>query len=510
MDMKKIVTVGAVVLAGFVLVGCGKGDLDQSAAGVAGAPRVAEGGFGRIAAELDFGGDYYEVVNAATFRSDVQSFVELAAEFAGEYRVMVPKALAAMDRLGLLSFRGVGMSVKQVEPDVYEHRQFLLMDSASTPLFEMMAAGEPGSPVGELFLPDTSAVALSAKADVASQLPVIAECADMFVPGMGASVLSELKEQAAFVEDIAAGTALAVTLDDKLNWTVPEAPVPVTVPAPGLLIVQKVSGDRPWKALLEALGVPGVRHAEYPSVTTCSFPVPLGDVRAFRVEPVFAYDAEKGVLLAASMPDVLERALAAGCGSRGRLLDDAAFVRSIGRLEPHNGLNYLSPKLLPTVAKAVREGVPPALLKDVPIAVRKLIDNPPAFWAAGVSVRRPDGVASRMRASFGACNTLRLLGGSSGVASLASAFSTAIPNFIKYRSEARRNACLSNMKMLEAAGEQWLMVVGGSGVPKMSDLIGADKYIRMTPVCGEGGRYSLEKGSDGSIEVGCSVHGALR
>lgn len=64
--------------------------------------------------------------------------------------------------------------------------------------------------------------------------------------------------------------------------------------------------------------------------------------------------------------------------------------------------------------------------------------------------------------------------------------------------------CLANRKQLETACEQWQMETGKKGAPKMSDLIGRDKYVRNEPKCPCGGTYGFSVGESGEIVVTCS------
>ena len=79
------------------------------------------------------------------------------------------------------------------------------------------------------------------------------------------------------------------------------------------------------------------------------------------------------------------------------------------------------------------------------------------------------------------------------VAIIAILAAVAIPNFVKYRNESQRSSCISNMKQLQTAGEQFLMVKGVSATPSLSDLCGATLYIKKTPTCpyDTSGSYTL-------------------
>lgn len=89
------------------------------------------------------------------------------------------------------------------------------------------------------------------------------------------------------------------------------------------------------------------------------------------------------------------------------------------------------------------------------------------------------------------------------VAIIAILAAVAIPNFIKYRDESQKSSCISNMKQIQTAAEQWLITNGATATPAGSDLYGADKYIKTKPVCPfDKVEYSIANDS-GVIKVTC-------
>jgi hypothetical protein len=70
----------------------------------------------------------------------------------------------------------------------------------------------------------------------------------------------------------------------------------------------------------------------------------------------------------------------------------------------------------------------------------------------------------------------------------------AVPSFIRARSSSQRGTCISNLKHIDAAKEEWAMDTGapqGAAV-QMSDIAGV--YLQgpaVGPVCPGGGAYNL-------------------
>ena len=69
----------------------------------------------------------------------------------------------------------------------------------------------------------------------------------------------------------------------------------------------------------------------------------------------------------------------------------------------------------------------------------------------------------------------------------------AVPNFVKARESSRAKSCVANLKQIDSAKEQYAMdaklTTGGSVA--MTNLVGADNYIKATPQCPSGGAYTV-------------------
>ena len=82
----------------------------------------------------------------------------------------------------------------------------------------------------------------------------------------------------------------------------------------------------------------------------------------------------------------------------------------------------------------------------------------------------------------------------------------AIPNFIKNRDESQKRACISNLRQIETAIENY-RTANNMDIPTMTDIAGdATKYIKVTPTCPKGGSYSIPTQADenGAVVPTCS------
>src|SRR3989442_691176 len=69
----------------------------------------------------------------------------------------------------------------------------------------------------------------------------------------------------------------------------------------------------------------------------------------------------------------------------------------------------------------------------------------------------------------------------------------AIPNFVKARTFSQTNACIANLRQIDAAKATWALEnkKTSADTPATTDLYGATKYIRDQPTCPAGGTYTI-------------------
>jgi len=69
----------------------------------------------------------------------------------------------------------------------------------------------------------------------------------------------------------------------------------------------------------------------------------------------------------------------------------------------------------------------------------------------------------------------------------------AVPNAMKSRTTASKQVCISNLRQIDSAKEQWAVEKkkAPADIPLDEDLFGLQKYIKYKPKCPEGGTYTL-------------------
>ncbi len=86
----------------------------------------------------------------------------------------------------------------------------------------------------------------------------------------------------------------------------------------------------------------------------------------------------------------------------------------------------------------------------------------------------------------------------------------AVPNFVKARETSRAKTCISNLKQIDAAKEQWAMDFkkGTADTPTQpmlsTEAAGCGQYVKKWPACPSGGDYAgiNAVGTDPTCSIG--------
>ena len=65
----------------------------------------------------------------------------------------------------------------------------------------------------------------------------------------------------------------------------------------------------------------------------------------------------------------------------------------------------------------------------------------------------------------------------------------AIPSFMKARTTSQKNACINNLRQMEAAKEQWALETK-QAQGTAADTAACTAYLKTTPICPAGGTYA--------------------
>jgi hypothetical protein len=132
-----------------------------------------------------------------------------------------------------------------------------------------------------------------------------------------------------------------------------------------------------------------------------------------------------------------------------------------------------------------------------------------AFFAGGAAVICAWWAAWQINKSGGGLRGAELarIGAIMGYLSVAIfLLSLTLPNLFRARSFAAKSACVNNLRQLEGAKEQWALEnkKTPADTPTFDDLVGTDKYIKVTPSCPAQGAYTL---GNMATKPRCSIDG---
>ncbi len=74
----------------------------------------------------------------------------------------------------------------------------------------------------------------------------------------------------------------------------------------------------------------------------------------------------------------------------------------------------------------------------------------------------------------------------------------AIPSFVKARNTSRENSCINNLRLIDAAKEQWAMDTNETGTPNETNIA---EYVRTLPICPNGGTTFADSYVIGNLET---------
>ena len=514
----------ALVLAGALATlnnGCGKKPASSAGGNPVGGPvvSVAKTSFNEVTSQLDPGGNFYLYLGTAQWLDGLsakvgawrQTFTALP-NLKPEDVANINKAFDIATRLikdsGIEDVSGVGMSSVEIEKGMFRNKALLHHYPGKGDGFLWQFLGQEPHPLTGLdFLPDDTALAVFSDAD----LPLLWTVAQKEVgksdlPQAQAwlkklPVQFEQKTQVkwdAFLKSLGGEFGLVVTLDPANNLPVPLPGGALTVPTPGLLIAVKVNDDTIFNRIDKQLKASGQVISVDKSglkLRTMRVPVPfIGELR-----PSTA--SSDGYLFVASSDTLIDDALAVKSGAKTGLKATDEFKHiSQGLPDRGNQFCYMSPRFAETLMKVQQQAMASSAKSQPQMAqwMQSFYHSQPAF-AYSVGINTPEGCLTVGNGSQSYANMALL----PAVAVPGLLAAIAIPNFVKARATSQQNACINNLRQIDAAKNEWALEKGkkNGDVPTKEDLL---PYISKWPVCPAGGSYII-----GAVGVNptCSISG---
>ncbi len=240
-----------------------------------------------------------------------------------------------------------------------------------------------------------------------------------------------------------------------------------------------------------------VVSADKPGLKMRTMPIPLPLPIALRPSAA----SSGGYLFIAASDELIDEALAVKSGQKPGLKATDEFKHLSQGLPDHgNQFCFVSQRFARTLVQVQQQAMASKAKTEPQMAqwMQSLFKQQPAF-AYSVGMNTPEGCLTIGNGSQSYANVVLL----PAVAVPAMLSAIAIPNFVKARTTAQSNACINNLRQIDAAKEQWALEKGkqSTDTPTMDDL---KPYLRSIPHCPAGGTYTINAVGQPPV---CSIPG---
>ncbi|HET7626086.1 MAG TPA: hypothetical protein VFM25_12555 [Verrucomicrobiae bacterium] len=497
----------AIALCALAFIGCNK---QESPAGNSKVVSATTNSFQEVTSHLDPGGDFYLYLGTQQWLDGLSGkisgwrglFTSLP-DLDDEKRANIGKGFDIVTRLvkqsGVEDVSGFGMSAIQIEPGLYHSKSFLHHYPNRGNGFLWKLGGQKPHALKALdMLPAETGMAVFSDLDLPLLWSVVKEQAgesgfpqanqflDSF-PAMFEHATGLKWDQT--LNSLGGEFGIVLTLDDSKSITVP---MPnretVQIPAPGLMIAAKVKDETIFNRLdsLMSKASQNVEREDQPGLKMRSMPFPMP--LPIRLHPTIALSG--GYLFVSSSDDLVRDVVATMNGKKPGLKSTAEFKRlAKGIPENGNAFSFLSQRFGGTVVKIQRQIF---LMNGKTQPARKrwletFVNTNRATVAFSVAANTDEGW---LTVENGNRNPGPMLVASVIAAPIGLMSAIAIPNFVKARQTAQKNACINNLRRIEGAKQQWALEhnMPEASIPTESDLL---PYLRAMPTCPAGGHYTI-------------------
>jgi len=488
---------------------------------------VEKTSFNEVTSQLDAGGNFYLYLGTAQWLDGLSTKVaawrqafESMPDIKDEDRTNVDKAFGVITNLikesGVEDVSGVGLSSIEIEKGLYRNKALLHHYPGKGDGFLWKFMGkEPHALTGLDLLPSNTALAIFSDMDVPLLWSVAKdEVAKSDFP-QAQAMLQKLPEQFEqktqvkwdqFLNSLGGEFGLVLTLDESNIVPIPLPSGLIQIPEPGLLIVVKVNDDTIFNRIdAELKKNPMVISVDKADLKMRTMPVPIP--MAINLRPTTA--SSGGYLFIASSDALVEEALAVKSGQKTGLKSTDEFKRLSQNIPDRgNQFTFMSERFGQTMfqiqmqamnASAKRSsGSSPAQAQWM-----QSLFHQRAVFSYSVGMNTADGCLTVGNGNQSAAALVLL----PAIAVPGMLAAIAIPNFVKARATSQQNACINNLRQIDAAKNEWALEANKkSGDPCTEDDI--KPYIRLIngqlPKCPAGGTYTI--GAIGEQPT-CSISG---
>jgi hypothetical protein len=407
-----------------------------------------------------------------------------------------------VQKSGIEDVSGFGMSSIALETNFYHSKALLHhYPGKGSGFLWTMFGQKPHVLEGLNLLPASTALATFGDADAPMIWSIVQkQVTDSGVP-QAEAMLKQLPEQFEHATGLKWDQVLAslggefgfaVNLDDTkvVDIPLPTGGDPLQIPEPALLLVAKVKDDTIFNRIDQALAQSAgqqIIKVDKPGLKMRTWPLPLPV--PIQLRPTVA--AAEGYLFIATTDALIQEVLAVKAGQHAGLKSTQEFQR-LSKDVPAlgNSFSFASRRFGETMIKVQQQAMeaaassspsPAAWLQSFlgsskPKASYAVAANTDEGWLMVANGNQP---ATRVLAIAAAVPI--------GIVS-----AIAIPNFVKARQTTQQNACISNLRMIDAAKKHWALEnkKSDTDAPTREDLAPFFPNKKF-PACPAGGTYSI-------------------
>ena len=416
---------------------------------------------------------------------------------------------------GIEHISGVGASSIAREPGFYFNKLIVHHYDGESDGLMWSAFGKEAHPLKELdLLPENTAFATYADLDIPLLWKTIQkELKQLHLPEVdkGLAAFPDKFKAAAGISfddvlnSLGGGYGVIFTLDESKQVTLPIPTSPMQIPEPGLAIYAKVKNDAIYTRIDQLMiGNPMVAKTDLGGVKTISLaiPVPL----PIRLRPTLARSGD--YLFLTSSDSLLQDIMAVQSGKKSGYKSTAEF-KKLSQGVPDAGNNYslVSAKFGKSLTQAMQGMVSAqaGVMGAVAKTMQDMMASNSVTLAYSVGVNGAEGWEAFGNGNKSMASTAVILP-AVAVGGLLAAI--AIPNFVRARTVSQQNACISNLRIIDGAKQQWALEYKKqrTDTPTAQDItpyMGRGPAGQF-PVCPQGGTYII--GSIGE-QPRCSIPG---
>jgi hypothetical protein len=484
--------------------------------------------FAEVTSKLDPGGSFYLYLSTEQALSNLSNGLVRASNVVtalpaipGDGRETLDKVFTVLDGVvkdsGISQISGLGMSSIAREKGFYYNKVIVHHYPGQNAGLVWSLFGRSPHALKELdLLPESTALAASSDFDLPLAWSNILQTAQSLNIPEVAKALDQLPAQFhqltgldldVTLKSLGGEYGLILTLDQNKTVTLPIGDKPIAIPNPGLCLVFKVNSDLIFDRVDQILNSNPiiskmVVKTDEPGLKMRTVPIPLPI--PVEVHPTMARVGD--YLLLASSDTLVREIVAVNSGQKKGFKATDAF-KKLSQGVPGDGNNFtLATSALGGALGQIQESTLAAQNLD-PEALKsyhEMLQGGTNFGSYTVGVNGPEGWEGV--GNGGSQGAEMIAVPAVAVAGLLAAI--AIPNFVKARTTAQQNACVNNLRLFDAAKQQWALEnrKQNTDTPTMKDLqpyLGRGANLEL-PVCPAGGVYTI--GSVGEKPT-CSIPG---